>query len=85
MSTKACFEAGLRRHPFFRVSVVPDPLVVVPGYEFVDGFAERFEAAVFRFVAVVHLVLHRPEERLHYAVVEAVPLPRHRLEDPLPF
>lgn len=34
-------------------------------------------------MAVEHLVLHRPEERLHYPVVEAVALPGHRLPYPL--
>ena len=82
MSTDACLEASLRGHPFFRGPLISDPRFVVPGDVFVDGLRERFKAIVFRLMPIEHLVLHRPEERLHDAVVEAVPLPRHRLEDP---
>ena len=32
-------------------------------------------------MAIEHLVLHHPEERFHYAVVDAVPFPGHRLDD----
>ena len=81
MSTEACLEASLRGHPFFHALLVSDPRPVVPGDVLVDGSLERFEVRVFRLVAVEHLVLHRPEEGFHDAVVEAVALPRHRLED----
>ena len=32
-------------------------------------------------MAIEHLVLHHTEERFHYAVVDAVPFPGHRLDD----
>jgi len=74
MSTVACLEAGPRGRPFFCRLVVPDPRLVVPGDVFADRPPERLEVPVLGLPAVEHLVLHRPEERLHDAVVEAVPL-----------
>lgn len=84
MSTEACLEAGQRGHPFFHVFLVSDPRPVAPGDVFADRLRERLEAPVFGLAAAIHLVLHRPEKRFHDAVVEAIPLPRHRLEDPSP-
>ena len=85
MSIEACFKTSQGGHPFFHAFLVSDPRPVVPGDVLVDRMPERIEAFEFRFMSVKHLVLHRPEERLHDAVVQAVPLPRHRLEYPLSF
>ena len=82
MSIEACFKTSQGGHPFFHALLVSDPRPVVPGDVLVDRMPERIEAFEFRFMSVKHLVLHRPEERLHDAVVQAVPLPRHRLEYP---
>lgn len=85
-----CFCGGPRRPPLRRRHVQPDvrevpqpPRVVVPDVV-PDGRGEVGEAAELPLVAVEHLVLHRPEEALHDAVVEAVALSRHRLPDSHP-
>ncbi len=65
-------------HPF---CFALDPFVVVVIDVFLYRSAEIFECLEFRFVSVEHLVLEGPEERFHDAVVDAVALPGHRLDD----
>ena len=57
--------------------------VVVPVHVFVDGLLEFREAAELFFVSVEHLLLPLGEKVLRLAVVQAVPLSRHRLYDPV--
>lgn len=65
-------------HPF---CFALDPAVVVIIDVLGNGFLKLVECLEFRFVAIEHLVLHHPEERFHYAVVDAVPLSGHGLND----
>ena len=85
MSIEACLKTSQGGHPFSCPLLISDPRPVVPSDVLVYRTPERIEAFEFRFMPVKHCVLHRREERFHYAVVEAVPLPRHRLEDPPAF
>ena len=85
MSIEACLKTSQGGHPFSCPLLISDPRPVVPSDVLVYRTPERIEAFEFRFMPVKHFVLHRREERFHYAVVEAVPLPRHRLEDPPAF
>ena len=82
MSIEACLKTSQGGHPFSCPLLISDPRPVVPSDVLVYRTPERIEAFEFRFMPVKHFVLHRREERFHYAVVEAVPLPRHRLEYP---
>lgn len=63
-------------HPF---CFPPDPPVVAVADVLGHGPLQVPERPEFRLVPVEHLVLHGPEEGLHYGVVEAVPLPGHGL------
>jgi hypothetical protein len=59
------------------------PFRVVPDDVFVKPVPEFREAAEFLFVSVEHLLLHHREQVLRLGVVEAVALPRHRLDHPV--
>jgi len=85
MSNRTCRAACEGGHPFSLAFEVPQALGVVPRYVGIDRLPERPEVPVLGLVPVEHLALHRPEEGLHDGVVEAVPLPRHRLTDPAAF
>jgi hypothetical protein len=82
MSNRTCRAACEGGHPFSLALEVSEALGVVPKDVGIDGLFERLKVGVFGLAPVEHLALHRPEEGLHDAVVEAVALPRHRLTDP---
>ena len=69
----------IRRHlnsELYSVAVVPVDAVV-------QHLHERSIVLVVVFVPVELLLLEKPEEVLGHGVVEAVPLPRHRLSYPV--
>lgn len=87
-SALLCLDGGKapsleRSHVFLQVLVVVKSLRVVIGDVFVYCLPELVDGSELLLVAVEHLVLHGSEEALHDAVVEAVALPRHRLQHPL--
>ena len=61
------------------------PLVVLPTYVFVYRLPEFRKVAKSLLVSVVHLLLQLGEGVLRLEVVEAVALPRHRLNDAMVF
>jgi hypothetical protein len=85
MSNRTCRAACEGGHPFSLALEVPEAFRIVPKDAGIHGPSERSEVGVSRLMAVEHLALHRPEEGLHDAVVEAIAFPRHRLTDPADF
>src|SRR5574344_2340747 len=82
MSNRTCLPACEGGHPFSLALEVSETFRIVPKDVGINGFFERLEIRVFRLAPVEHLALHRPEEGLHDAVVQAIAFPRHRLTDP---